>query len=914
MEETFQLLDCDYVLLNGLPIVRLFGKNKNGNTVCAFYEKFLPYFYVLPANNEAAIEDVRVLLETNFPNDVVKLEIVQRTLPIGYSDKPADLLKITLKDPSRTPKLREFLRNKPSVKEIYEADILFKYRFMADFGLYGMKWVKVEGDPVKTITVKCPAISCRSIEPVDVVENAPLKYLSFDIECLPSDGLPDPKKDQIIMISLSFDPEFNGMKDMVIIAKHTNIAGVVSCSDEKEMLEKFKETIEKYDPDILTGYNIEGFDLPYIFDRMDVLGIKKDLGRANKTCFSQKFGSTQKSSIVGRAVIDPFYIIKYLSVYDQPYKFRRYDLSTVAEKILGERKLEFDENIRIFTEEAWNGNLEKLKRFIEYARKDSDLALRLVTTRKLVDMNKFIEMSKLSGLLLQDLMSGQAARHENALLYELIKKGIVMPCKPRGKIFSSSEKQFEGATVLEPEVALHKDGAILVLDFKSMYPSIIMQYNICPTVLVKAETGLTDGIDDEKLNVSPTGTKFLKKSVKEGIFPYVARYYFNSRSDVKAQMKKERDENKLKILDAKQYALKGMLVSLWGYIGFVGARFYVPEVAASITAWGRESIAKTKKLIEENFGYKVIYGDTDSVFVKTEIQDLEMAAEKGKEIAKFVTERLSGLELTFEKLFKTLLILSKKRYAGWSFEKVGDTWKDELSMKGIETIRRDWCDLTSKTLFSILNILLKEQDTKKALNHVKDVIIQLEKNQVPIEDLVVTKSVSKSLKDYKGVQPHVELVKKIKKRSPATAPEIGDRVGFVITKGLKLMSERAEDPEYVKRHGLSIDSKYYIENQILPPLERVFEAMGIKRSELLGDGKQTDLADLIKSGVKLNANGDGYSKGHAKDVPLHAIDGLVCSKCYRTYRRTPLIGKCTSCKGELLFFNKEDKSRFFSII
>ena len=903
MEEVFQLLDCDYVLLNKKPVIRLFGKNKTGKTVCAFYENFLPYFYILPRNGK--LDETVDILKQNFADLLANLEKVKKFKPIGYSEDETEMLKVTLTDPSRTPEVREFMRKKESVEEIFEADILFKYRFMTDFGLFGMKWVRAEGTPVKTITVKCPAISCKSVKPADVLENAPLKYLSLDIECLPSEGLPDSKKDQILLISLSFDPDFNGMKNMVIVAKYTNVPGVTSCSDEKEMLKKFKEIITKYDPDVLTGYNIEGFDIPYIFDRMDVLGIKKDLGRADKICFSQKFGATKRSVIVGRVVIDPFYIIKYLSVYDQPHKFRRFDLNTVAEQVLGEGKLELEGGIRTFTEEAWNGNSEKLKRLIEYSIKDSYLALKLIMTQKLVDMNKFIEMSKLSGLLLQDLMSGQAARHENALLYELIKRDIVMPCKPRGKVFSSEEKKFEGALVLEPEVGLHKDGATLVLDFKSMYNSLVMRYNICPTVLIRDETK----IDDSKVNVSPTGAKFAKKSLKEGIFPYIARYYFDSRYDVKDQMKKEQNEEKLKILNAKQYALKGMQVSLWGYIGFVGARFYVPEVAASITAWGRENITETKKLIEDNFGYKVIYGDTDSVFIKTDITDLDAAAGKGREIAKFVTGRLDGLELSFEKLFRTFLILSKKRYAAWSFEKVGDIWKEELEMKGIETIRRDWCDLTSKTLFDVLNILLKEQDSKKALNHVKDILNQLEKNQIPIEDLVVTKSISKSLKDYKGMQPHVELVKKMRQRYPAGAPEVGDRVGFVIIKGMQLMSERAEDPEYVKQHGLKIDSKYYIESQLLPPLERVFEALGIKRSELLSMGRQTHLADLIKNGVN-DHNGNPHMQ---LNEPITSPEGIQCNKCNRNYRRPPLLGKCSDCNWELVFFRGENKSRIIAL-
>jgi DNA polymerase I len=893
MELIFQLIDCDYTMVNDLPVVRLFGKTRDGRPVCAFYEGFLPYFYVLPKNRDEIVE----FLKKNYPQLLIKVEEVERYLPIGFSEEKTKTLKIVLRNPSHVADVREHLRSSGLVEDIYEADILFKYRFMVDFGLYGMKWIRAEGKPVKTTTVKCSAIRCENIRPVEVMEDASLKYLSFDIECLISEGMPDSKRDKIILISLSFEPAFNGVKDMVILAKHVSIPGATPCSDEKEMLEKFKETIKKYDPDILTGYNIEGFDLPYIFDRMDVLGIKKDLGRADKICFSQKFGSAQRSAIVGRIVIDPFYIIKYLSVYDQPYKFRRFDLSTVAEKILGERKIEFEGSMRTFTEEAWNGRGEKLKQFIEYSKKDSGLALKLITTHKLVDMNKFIEMAKLSGLLLQDLMAGQAARHENALLYELIKKDVLMPCKPHRKVLSGSEK-FEGAIVLEPAVGLHKDGATLILDFKSMYPSMIMQYNICPTVLVRAGTK----IDDTRCNVSPTGAKFLKKSVREGIFPYVARYYFDSRSEVRAQMKKEQDENKLRALDAKQYALKGMLVSLWGYIGFVGARFHVPEVAASITAWGRENITKTKKLIEENFGYKVIYGDTDSVFVKTDINDLEEAAEKGKEIAKFVTGRLDGLELTFEKLFKTFLILSKKRYAGWSFEKVNNGWKDELSMKGIETIRRDWCDLTSKTLFSVLNILLKEQDTKKAFNYVKDILMKLEKNQIPIEDLVVTKSISKSLKEYKGIQPHVELVKKMRQRSPADAPGVGDRVGFVIIKGLQLMSDRAEDPLYVKQHGLKIDSRYYIESQLLPPLERVFEAIGIGKSELIGAGKQLLLADIIKNGLQ-----------RSKEVTLTQADGFICTKCSKTYRRMPLIGKCINCNGEIMFCSGENRSRSLAL-
>jgi DNA polymerase I len=251
-----------------------------------------------------------------------------------------------------------------------------------------------------------------------------------------------------------------------------------------------------------------------------------------------------------------------------------------------------------------------------------------------------------------------------------------------------------------------------------------------------------------------------------------------------------------------------------------------------------------------------------------------------------------------------LLILTKKRYAGWSFEKREDEWEDKMIMKGIETIRRDWCDLVSTTLYRVLEINLKEQDPKKAFEHVRGVLKKLQNNEVPIESLVITKSISKPIRSYKGIQPHVEVVKKMRKRSPQDAPGVGDRIGYVIIQGLQLLSNRAEDPEYAKQHGLKIDYKYYIENQLLPPLERVFDCMGIDKSELLGIGRQTVLTSMFGKEKK-------KSSKKSLETPLESIDGVVCEKCGKTYRRPPLIGKCNSCGGSILFYKGNERSKYY---
>jgi DNA polymerase I len=426
-----------------------------------------------------------------------------------------------------------------------------------------------------------------------------------------------------------------------------------------------------------------------------------------------------------------------------------------------------------------------------------------------------------------------------------------------------------------------------------MYPSIFIYYNICPTTFLK------DKISLEKIE-TPLGVCFVSKKIREGIIPKIIFRLIKERDVVKKLLKISTDENEKRVLDARQEALKRMANAFYGYTGYMRARLYSIEIANAITSCGRFLIQKTKEIIESDKRFKVIYGDTDSLFIKTGAKNFDEAFKLGKEIEGKVNEKIGNIVTTkIENVFKSLLILTKKRYAGLTVEEVNGQTIEKIIMKGIETVRRDWCDLTSKTLYNVLEILLKEQNPKKAFEFVKDVIKKLEKNEIPLEDLVITKGISKPISSYKGVQPHVELVKKIKKRAPAEAPAVGDRIGYVIVQGPQLVSERAEDPEYVKAHNLKIDSRYYIESQVLPPLERVFDVLGIKKSELLGIGKQAMLADIIKKEAK------------AKKI-LSGFDGIICSKCLKTYRRIPLLGKCLKCGGELLFYSGTETARYFS--
>lgn len=894
MELDFQVLDCDYFMNGDRPVLRFFGRTEEGKSVCAFYEGFLPYFYVLLQDNNKTEEFIDYLNKT-FPGTLVDVEFVKRFLPIGYHKEKSDVLKITISDPSKVPLLRDDIIKNGLVKEVFEADILFKYRFMVDKNIFGMKTVKAIGDSATTSIVKTDyKITATSIEPVEQTFTPKLKYLALDIEVVgQNEGLPDARRDEVAMISMAFHPKHNGQESMVFLVKpvKTDDKSVQSFTNEKAMLEEFLKVISSFDPDVLIGYNINGFDFPYLLERYKQCNVPCIMGRCStKPAVSRKFGMWYRSTATGRVIVDAYNLIKE-SASKGLMRLKRYGLGDVSKFLLNQDKVDISHSQ---ISKYWNGDASKVEKLIKYSRIDSVLALNLVLKKNLLD--KFLELSKVSGVLLPDVLSsGESIRVETLLLREFNKLGFVIPCKPSDEEIARRNleretKFLKGALVLEPESGLHTD-VVIYLDFKSMYPSIYISYNICPTTIIRDEK-VEDKID------TPYGASFTSKSVRKGIIPDIVESLINERDIVKKEMRGETDGNKIRELNAKQLALKIMANAFYGYTGYTRAKIYVLDIANAITSCGRYLIQKTRDTVDSLGSYKVIYGDTDSVMVKTKTKDLDEAYSMGLDLEKKINKELEGIvKIKIENLFKSILILTKKRYAGWSFEKKGDGWDEQIAMKGIETVRRDWCDLVSNTLFDVLEIVLKDQDPKKAFDYVRGVLRKLQKNEIDIDRLVVTKSISKPVKSYKGIQPHIEVMKKMRKRNPSDAPGVGDRIGFVIVQGLQLLSNRAEDPEYVKEHGLKIDSKYYIENQLLPPLERVFESMGIDKSELLGVGRQTLLTSLFGNSAKKN--------GGIIEYP----EGVMCEKCGKSYSMMPLVGKCENCGGGLVFYKGDQKSK-----
>jgi DNA polymerase I len=872
----FQILDIDYVLVDERPIIRIFGNTEEGKTVCGFFENFAPYFYVNGGEE---------ILKSD--HNVAKVEKVKRNIIGGNGE---EIYKVTTKNPSKTPELRDKLFNAGLV--VYEADILYKYRFMNDLGLGGRDWVSAECVSTATNTVHAESkIQLNKVKTIQKDNDAPLKYLAFDIECIPlkPGNMPEAKKDPVILISMVFSEPFKG-KDSVVLGTRPG-GGVSSFATENEMLEEFKKIIIEYDADILTGYNVNNFDFPYILERMRQTNVKPIFGRCTqKHVMARKIGPRFKISIVGRVIVDSFELVK------KDFSLQRYGLDFVSRTLLKKEKVNVKHSE---IEKLWRGGMEDFLKLVEYCKIDSVLALDLVLKLNLMD--KYIALSSISGTLLQDtLEGGETGRIENFLLREFNKKGYVFPCRPPQSTVSEREKrkkqELVGGYVIEPEKSLHSN--VVVLDFKSMYPSIIRTFNICPTTLVK--DGENDFIE------TPNGAKFLPIEKRRGIIPKILEELMKKRASAKRKLEKAETPNKKRVLYAQQWAMKIMANAFYGHMGYSRARIYDIAIANAITSCGRNIIKNTVDTIKNKYGYNVVYGDTDSVFVKIDNENMEELNKEGNEIASYITKQLPGImELENEKIFKRFLPLTKKRYVAWKFspiEKDGKLeWEEGMEMKGIETVRRDWCNLVSDALGNVIEIILKKEDVKDAVRYFKSVIEDLVSGKIPIQKLVITKTMTKSTRSYVGMQPHIELVKKIQTRSPGEAPGIGDRIEYVIVKGTSLLSKRAEDPTYITENGLQVDPRYYIENQLLPPLERIFAGLGISKSELLGNGRQIGLLEAMRNGH--------HKKEEVKEIPIGLVNGFICNKCNKFYQRIPLIGSC-DCGGKVLFSSEKGPVEF----
>merc|ERR550539_830466 len=644
------------------PVIRMFGVTMGGNSVCCHVHGFHPYIYI-PVDKTVTQDKMssfrkalnRVLIEDlkNNPFQIVeavlKCEIVEKSTIYGFQgNKMSKFIKVTLAIPKliaaskrllekgevRVPEIPNFGPIKP-----YEANIDFEIRFMADNKVVGCNWIEL---PAGSWTMRTGSEKLsRSQLEVDVsvdkfishtpegdwLKVAPLRILSFDIECAGRKGIfPEPEKDPVIQIASMVVRQ--GEKEPFIRNVFTldtcaAIVGsvVISCTEEREMLNKWASFVRDCDPDKLTGYNINNFDLPYLINRANhlkarnfcFLGRVKNIKSVIKDSIlaSKQMGQRENKKIntEGRVPFD------LLLVLIRDYKLRSYTLNAVSYHFLQEQKEDVHHSV---ISDLQAGTSQTRRRLAVYCLKDAYLPLRLLD--KLMCIINAMEMARVTGVPLSYLQTrGQQIKVVSQLLRRAMEQDLILPTHQS----QAGDDNYEGATVIDP-IKGYYDVPIATLDFSSLYPSIMMAHNLCYTTLLQDGAVARLGLAADQYIRTPSGNLFVKSDLRKGLLPEILQDLLSARKKAKADLKKETDPFKKGVLDGRQLALKISANSVYGFTGAQGGKLPCLEISQSVTAFGRMMIDETKNEVEAKYtianGYehdaKVIYGDTDSVMVR----------------------------------------------------------------------------------------------------------------------------------------------------------------------------------------------------------------------------------------------------------------------------------------------------------
>jgi len=669
--------------------------------------------------------------------------------------------------------------------------------------------------------------------------NLGYSLIAFDIETYVSriDEI-NPKKDPILMITLV--GELNGKEvNKALVSKIIELDKIKKSikeieidkrdieffEDEKSMIERFFLIVKEMSPDFLVGYNSDSFDLRFISERTKMLKIKMDFGYLGEK-FKESQGNDFFFKIPG---IVNFDLYKYLKrAGGRSLNVESYSLNDVSKYLLGEQKIDLDP---LELTKYWDDkNQVKILEFVGYCQRDSFLTFKIAKNM----LPSLIEQSKILSLLPED-----TSRLSFSQLVEwfLIRKSCdwnyLIPNRPDNKeMITRRSKRFEGAFVFQPKPDLYQK--IAVFDFRSLYPTIIISHNISP------ETYNSLNPKDKCIKV-PDSKDFFNND-KKGFLSTALDEIISKRIFIKEQIKKIKDKEsfEFKLLYAREQTLKTIANSAYGYLGYERARWYCFGCAKAVTAFGRHYIHNVIDSANES-GFMVLYSDTDSVFIQLNKKSIDEAKDFVNEINKKLP---TGMELEYEGFYKSAIFVfskggnegAKKRYA--LMDEHGN-----VTIKGFETIRRNWSNLGKKLQREVLRIILDKNDVKKAIGFVMQTIKDVRERNVELSDFMITTKLTKKISNYSSRGPHVAAA--IKMREKGLSVEPGTLIRYIIAKPKNAKNKQRISDNVMLFEDACIDDydeEYYIEKQLIPAVESIFKTLGKDIDEK--KGKQTNLSSF----------------------------------------------------------------------
>lgn len=588
------------------------------------------------------------------------------------------------------------------------------------------------------------------------------------------------------------------------------------------------------DADIVIGHDLLEFGLEFILQRVKLTGVNNwsRLGRIRRKEMP-KMGLAPGQSRAGFHVATGRLVADIKLSAKELVKMRDYDLTALSlEHIpdqddthlsnLYQRRTEFAPEDTL---KAYNSS-QSLLNFCNEIRTD---ALRcLLIGAKLQAIPIALQITNICGnIMSRTLQGGRAERNSFLLLHAFHEKGHLCPEKlqPKSKKDAKDDgkpkkAKYAGGLVLEPKKGFYTN-YILLLDFNSLYPSIIQEYNICfTTTNMTAPSGAADDWLPE-----------VADSQDNGILPTEIARLIAKRKSVKQMMKTEKNENELARLNIRQLGLKLTANSMYGCLGFSMSRFYAQPLAALITSKGREILQHTKEFVER-MSLEVVYGDTDSIMINSNSTIFNDVMGLGNKVKAEINKHYRLLEIDIDGAYKSMLLLKKKKYAALAAERRGDEIIVKEEFKGLDIVRRDWSNIARKVGTEVLQRLLHETDEDAALTKIHEYLEtvgnDLRERKFKLTEFIIHKALTKAPEAYpkKGDgQPHVIVALRMNIKNPGKY-KAGDTVTYVICENddekLKA-TDRAHHPSEVQREKLQIDLNYYFKNQLIPVITRLLD-------------------------------------------------------------------------------------------
>ncbi|HLD58362.1 MAG TPA: DNA-directed DNA polymerase [archaeon] len=802
-KETGILLDVDYENIGNESAIIVFLRTKKG--IQKFFDSdFRPYFFAKAEQHAGMHFDKKFFLEIHLPENA-------KILDAEETEKSSEKIwKIFFHNTTDLKIARSVLKEIPGLK-VFEYDIPFARRYLIDRGLSPMAGHEVSFEEMhgKKILKKILAFE---------EEKIPLKIAAIDIETYSPERFSNPQKDPILMISYADEKTGTVFSTKKQLCKSKNC--IVS-ETEKEMIERFVSFLQEKQLDIIVSYNGDNFDFPYFRERSRKLKMEFDIGFENTPMIIRKKGLSDTSArFRGMQHLDAFSMLQMLSRFTV-VSLIKYDLESVAKRLFGyeKKKITAKEINKIWETET---GLEEL---VDYNLEDSVFALRIAKTY----LQLLIEFCVLAKQDLFDVSRASASQLVEALLMrKAFELNALVPNRPsEDSVSARMQKTYIGGYVKEPIAGLHEN--IAVLDFRSLHPSIIISHNISPETLNCSHRECESG-----KNLSPEKDWFCEK--KSGFLPMVLKEILGKRIEIKKELKKaKKGTAEYSQLEARSQALKILLNSHYGYLGFARARWYSMECARAVTAWSRQYIREVGQKTEAT-GFTVLYNDTDSCFLKIPKNKTQ------EDVKKFVEEINKDLpeamDLELEGFYKRGLFVTrreskqaaKKRYALIDFE-------DKLKIVGFEYVRRDWANIAKETQKQVISTILKDGKPEKAVEIVREKIAELKSGRTLKKDLVIMTQIKRPLDKYSSIGPHVAAALKAVKKGKEI--ETGSVVEYIITKSGESISEKAQLEEFVKEGNY--DANYYITHQLLPAVIKILKELGYSEDDLIQGGKQQKL-------------------------------------------------------------------------